>query len=55
MSGLMVVMLISIHVCGVWFKFCGQLTYSKEWVRKLKTKSMLHCFRRVKCQQGDTP
>ena len=37
--------------CG--FNFLGSWSYSKEWVWNLGTKSMLHCFRKVKCQLGD--
>ena len=38
--------------CG----FCSleSWSYSKEWVN-LGTKSMWHCSREIKCQQGDTP
>ena len=38
--------------CG--FRSLGSWSYSKEWV-KLGTKSMWHCYREIKCQQGDTP
>ena len=40
------------HKCG--FSSVGSWSCSKEWVWRLGTKSMLHCFREVKCQQGDT-
>ena len=39
--------------CG--FSSLGSCSYFKEWVCNLGTKSMLHCVREVKCQQGDTP
>ena len=29
--------------------------YSEERVRDLVTKSMLNCFREMRCQQGDSP
>ena len=35
------------------FNFLGSWSYSKEWVWNLGTKSILHCFRKVKCQLGD--
>ena len=38
--------------CG--FNFLGNWSYSKEWVWKLGTKIMLHCFRKVKCKLRDT-
>ena len=37
------------------FSSLGSWSYSKEWVWNLGARSMLHCFREVKCQQGDTP
>ena len=39
--------------CG--FNFLGSWSYSKKWVWNLGTKSTLYCFRKVKCQLGDTP
>ena len=39
--------------CG--FNFLGSWSDSKEWVWNLGTKGMLHCFRKVKFQLGDTP
>ena len=39
--------------CG--FNFLGSLSYSKEWVLNLGTKSMLHCFRKMKYQLDDIP
>ena len=32
----------------------GSWSFSKEWLWRLGTKGMLHCFREVKCQQDDT-
>ena len=50
MIELMAVMLISYFTCGeCGFSSVGSWSYSKEWVWKLGTKSMLHCFRKVKC------
>ena len=56
MIGLMLVyvdVLFTYDKCG--FKSLGSWSYSKEWMWNLGTKSMLHCFREVKCQLGDTP
>ena len=36
------------------FSSLGSWSYSKEWIWNLGAISMLHCFRKVKCQQGDT-
>ena len=33
----------------------GSRSYSKDWPWNLGTKGMLHCFRKVRCQLGDTP
>ena len=51
MTGLMVVMLMC-GKCG--FNSVGSWSYSKEWVWRLRTESMLHCFRERKCHQGET-
>ena len=45
--------LFSCGECG--FNSLGRWSYSKEWMRNLGTKGMLHCFREVKCQLGHTP
>ena len=37
--------------CG--FSSVGSWSYSKECLWKLGIKRMLHCFMKVKCQQGD--
>ena len=55
MIGLMLVCVDVLFTCGE----CGlnsleNWSYYKEWVWNLGIKSMLHCFREVKCQQGDT-
>ena len=42
---------VSVH----GFSSVGSWSYPKESVWKLGTKCMLHCFRKVNYQQGDTP
>ena len=37
--------------CGL--NSLGRWSYSKKYVWNLGTKSMLHCFREVKCQLGE--
>ena len=37
------------------FSSVGSRSYSKEWVWKSGTKSVLHCSRGVKSQQGGSP
>ena len=32
----------------------GSWSYSKDWPWNLWAEGMLHCFRKVKCQLGDT-
>ena len=55
MIGLMLIYVDVLFTCGECsFKFLGSWTFSKELVWNLGTKSMLHCFREVKCQLGDT-
>ena len=44
--------LFTCDVCG--FRFLSSRSYSKEWVWYLGIKSMLYCFREMKCQQNDT-
>ena len=39
--------------CG--FNSLGSWSYSKELVLNLGRQSLLHCYREVKCQLGDTP
>ena len=36
------------------FRFLSSRSYSKEWVWHLGIKSMLYCFREMKCQRNDT-
>ena len=52
---LMLVYVDILFTCGE----CGFISlvswpYSKEWVWNLGTKSMLYCFREMKCQLGGT-
>ena len=37
------------------FGSLGSWSYFHEWIWNLGTKNMLHCFREVKYQQGNTP
>ena len=56
MIGLMLVyveVLFTGGECG--FNYLGSWSYFKERVWNLGTNSMLHCFREVKYQLGDTP
>ena len=57
MIGLVLVyMLMSLLTCGeCGFNSLGRRSHSKEWAWNLGKKSMLHCFKEVKCQLGDTP
>ena len=56
MMGLMLVSVDVLFTCGEYgFNSLGSWSYVKEWVWNLVRKSMLHCFREVKCQQGDPP
>ena len=56
MIWLMLVYVDVLFPCGeCGFNSLGSWSYSKEWVWNLGTKSMLHCFREMKCQLGDTP
>ena len=56
MIGLMLVYVNVLFTCGeCGFNSLGSCFYSKEWMWNLGTKSMLHCFREVKCQLGITP
>ena len=41
--------------CEFGFSSLENSSCSKELVWNLGARSMLHCFREVKCQQGDTP
>ena len=56
MIGLMLVyiddVLFPCGECG--FNSLESWSCSKEWVWNLGSKSMLHCFREVKCQLCDT-
>ena len=56
MIGLMLVYVDVLCTCSDFgFNFLDSWSYSKEWVSHLGAKSMLHCFRKMKCQLGDTP
>ena len=56
MIGPMLVYVVLLSTCGeCGFDFLGTWSYSKEWVWNLGTKDMLHCFREVKYQLGETP
>ena len=56
MIGLMLVYVDVLFTCGkCGFNSLESWSYFKELVWELATKSMLLCFREVKCQQGDTP
>ena len=44
--------LFTLRECS--FSSLGSCSYFKEWVWNLGTKSMLHCFREMKCQVSDT-
>ena len=55
MIGLMLVYFDVLFTCGAYgFNSLGSWSYSKKWVLNLRTKNMLHCFREVKGQLGDT-
>ena len=55
MIGLMLVYVDVLFTCGErGFISLENWSYSKKWVWNSGIKSMLHCFREVKCQQGDT-
>ena len=44
-----------LFTCGECsFNSLGSWSYSKERAWNLQTKSMLHCFREMKCQVNDT-
>ena len=56
MIGLMLFYIDDLFTCGeCGFNSLGSWSYSKEWVLDLGTQSLLHCYREVKCQLGDTP
>ena len=56
MIGLMLVYVDILFTCGECdFNYFGSWSYSWEWVWNLGIKGMLHYFREVKCQLGDTP
>ena len=45
-----------IYTCGErGFSCLASWFYSKKCVWNLGTKSILYCFREVRCQQDDTP
>ena len=55
MIGLMLVYVDVSFTCSeCGFNSLGSWSYSKQWVWNLRTKCMLHCFRKVKRQLGET-
>ena len=53
--GLMLVYADVLFTCGeCGFNYLGSWSFSKECAWNLGTKSMLHCFRKEKCQLSDT-
>ena len=55
MIGLILVYLDVSFTCGeCGFNCLGSWSYSREWVSNLGTKSLLHCYREMKCQLSDT-
>ena len=57
MIGLILVYVEALFMCcECGFNFLGSWSDSiKKWVLNLGAKSLLHCYKEVKCQLGDTP